>query len=157
MISQNLITDNGKYRIGTRVEVRRIENFNYEHFFIQHFIVKNKRERLRFELLNKSRRQDGISRFDHGTMKYIDERKLIYSGSDISWENLKKMIYKNTNEKKCYVISFYEEIDHTMIKVEDLFDWVIGLGRVSIMIFTNMALVEAEQIQGSAMKYVLKL
>lgn len=44
-----------------------------------------------------------------------------------------------------------------MIKVEDLFDRVIGLGRSSIMIFTNMALIETEQIQGLAMKYVLKL
>lgn len=29
-------------------------NFDYEQFFIQHFIVKNKRERLQFELSKKS-------------------------------------------------------------------------------------------------------
>ncbi|MCI8410508.1 MAG: hypothetical protein HFJ09_14755 [Lachnospiraceae bacterium] len=67
------------------------------------------------------------------------------------------MIYQNTNERKCYIVSFYKDIDQTMIKVEDLFYRVIGLGRVSIMIFTNMALIETEQIQGPAMKYVLKL
>lgn len=132
-------------------------NFDYEHFFIHHFIVKNKRDRLQYELLNKSRRENAISRFDHGTMKYIDERKLIYCGNDISWEALKKMIYKNTNERECYVISIYEEIDRTMVKIQDLFDCVIGLGRASIMIFTNMALIKAEQEQGPAMKYVLKL
>lgn len=132
-------------------------DFDYDHFFIQRFIIKNKRERLQYELSSKKRRQNAISRFDHGTMKYIEERKLIYSGRDISWENLKRMIFKNTNERKCYIISFYQEIDQTMINIENLFDYVIGLGRASIMIFTNMALIEAEQIQGSAMKYVLKL
>lgn len=132
-------------------------SFDYECFFIQHFITKNKRERLQFELSSESRRQNGISRFDHGAMKYIDGRRLIYSGNDISWGALKKMIYQNTNERKCYIISYYKEIDQTMIKVEDLFDRVIGLGRASIMIFTNMALIETEQIQGPAMKYVLKL
>ena len=72
-------------------------DFDYEQFFIQHFIVKNKRERLQFELLNESRRQNAISRFDHNAMKYIDERKLIYSGNDISWSDLKKLICENTD------------------------------------------------------------
>ena len=132
-------------------------NFDYEQFFIQHFTVKNKRARLQFELSNESRRQNAISRFDHNAMKYIDERKLIYSGNDISWSNLKKLIYENTDERKCYIISCYEEIDRTMVKVEELFGRVIGLGKASIMIFTNMAVIETEQIQGPAMKYVLKL
>ena len=44
-----------------------------------------------------------------------------------------------------------------MIKVKDLFDCVIGLGCASIMVFTNMAIIETEQEQGPAMKYVLKL
>lgn len=132
-------------------------SLDYEYFFIQNFIRKNKRERLQFELSSEGRRQNGISRFDHDTMKYIDERKLIYSGNNISWGALKEMIYQNTNERKCYIISYYKEIDQTMIKVEDLFDCVIGLGRASIMIFTNMAIIETEQTQGPAMKYVLKL
>lgn len=132
-------------------------NFDYEQFFIHYFIVKNKRERLQFELLNESKRERAISRFDHGAMKYLDERKIIYSGNDISWSDLKNLIEKNTDEQSCYVISFYEEIDRTMIKVKDLFDRVIGLGCASIMVFTNMAIIETEQVQGPAMKYVLKL
>lgn len=131
-------------------------DFDYEQFFVQHFIVKNKRERLQFELLNESKRQKAISRFDHGAMGYIDERNIIYSGNDISWSNLKELIYKNTDERKCYIISSYKEIDWTIIKAEDLFECVIGLGRASIMVFTNMAVVETEQAQGPAVKYVLK-
>ncbi len=65
-------------------------NFDYEQFFIQHFIVKNKRERFQFELSNKIKRQNAISRFAHNTWRYIDERKLIYSGSDIAWDDLKR-------------------------------------------------------------------
>ncbi|MDE6627570.1 MAG: hypothetical protein K2K56_14540 [Lachnospiraceae bacterium] len=132
-------------------------DFDYEQFFTHHFIVKNKRERLQFELLNESRRQRAISRFDHGAIKYIDKRKIIYSGNDILWSDLKNLIEKNTDEQRCYVISSDEEIDRTMIKVKDLFDCVIGLGRASIMVFTNMAIIETEQVQGPAMKYVLKL
>lgn len=132
-------------------------DFDYEQFFVQHFIVKNKRERLQFELLNERKRQKAISRFNHGTMKYIDGRNLIYSGNDISWSNLKELIYKNTDERKCYIISSYKEIDQTIIKAEDLFEYVIGLGRASIMIFTNMVVIEEEQVQGPAVKYVLKL
>lgn len=131
-------------------------DFDYEQFFIQHFIVKNKRERLQLELTNESRRQRAISRFNHGAIKYIDERKIIYSGNDISWSDLKKLIDRNTDEKRCYIISSDEEIDRTMIKIEDLFDCVIGLG-AAIMVFTNIAIIETEQVQGPAMKYVLRL
>lgn len=131
-------------------------DFDYEQFFIQHFIVKNKRERLQLELTNESRRQRAISRFNHGAIKYIDERKIIYSGNDISWSDLKKLIDRNTDEKRCYIISSDEETDRTMIKTEDLFDCVIGLG-AAIMVFTNIAIIETEQVQGPAMKYVLRL
>lgn len=69
-------------------------NFDYEQFFIHYFIVKNKRERLQFELLNESKRQRAISRFNHNAINYIDERKIIYSGNDISWSDLKNLMEK---------------------------------------------------------------
>lgn len=39
----------------------------------------------------------------------------------------------------------------------NLFDCVPGLGTVSIMVFTDMAIIDIDQVQVPAMKYVLKM
>ncbi|MBR4866540.1 MAG: hypothetical protein IKU11_07615, partial [Clostridia bacterium] len=79
-----------------------------EENFVNSYIIKNKRERLLFELWGKKRR-DGIGRFSHWADNLIEVSKIRFKGQYIS--NDLREIVATTHTSKCYVISWYEELD----------------------------------------------
>ena len=86
-----------------------------EENFVNSYIIKNKRERLLFELWGK-RRRDGIGRFSHCADNLIDDSKIRFKGQYIS--NDLKEIVATTNTSKCYVISWYEEFKKVIQAIE---------------------------------------
>lgn len=55
----------------------------------------------------------------------------------------------------CYLISWNSDIDGIFLDKESALNEIIGYGMASIMVFKNLILIETEQEQGSAIKYVL--
>ncbi|MBD5134785.1 MAG: hypothetical protein HDT39_02290 [Lachnospiraceae bacterium] len=55
------------------------------------------------------------------------------------------------------MISWESDIDGRILPIENAINEVIGNGMASIVIFSNVILIETEQEQGAAIKYVLAL
>lgn len=126
-----------------------------EEYFVNTFIIKSKRERLLYELSNIKKRQDAISRFNHRCIMHIDDRKLVYQGNSIDREELLSYIDQYTYDKQCYILAYNEIYDQQMFDSESALDAVIGNGMAAIMIWDNLVIIECEQVQGPADKYIL--
>lgn len=121
--------------------------------FVMTYIVKEKRERLLYELFNKKKRLSAIGRFCHTTMKYIDARKILYCGNKISQKELLELVHA---DDKCYIISWKSDIDGNWLNAEEALMKIIGYGMPSIAIFNDLVIIETEQELGAAQKYVLR-
>ena len=132
-------------------------NNKFELEFVNNYITKGKRERLLYELTSKKKRKNAISRFCHNTLAYIDKNKVVYEGNTISVYELEKLIKKYSKNKEGYVISWESDIDGRILPIDNAINEVIGNGMASIVIFSNVILIETEQEQGAAIKYVLAL
>ena len=128
-------------------------NKSIEENFINDYIVNNKRERLLFELGSKKRR-DCIGRFSHCTDTLLIEAKIKLKSQYIS-EDLRHVVAK-ANSCKCYVISYSQELDGKEFNKDEVLDLISNCGMPSIVIFDNFAIIETEQEQGPAIKYLLQ-
>ena len=122
--------------------------------FVINCIVKSKRERMLYELFNPKKRLKAIGRFCHRTMEFIEERKVLYSGNRIFQDELLELIQKK-NSDICYIISWDSDIDGEWMEAKDAFEKAIGYGMPSIIIFDDFVVIETEQEQGAATKFVL--
>lgn len=125
-----------------------------EERFVNLYIVKSKRMRILHEFFHNEKRRYAIGRFCHMTTNYVKENCILDSGNKLSQEELFELMRKN-NQKKCYVISWDSDIDGTWLNLEAALEAAIGLGMPSILIFDDFAIIETEQEQGAACKYVL--
>lgn len=131
-------------------------NSEYENIFTEQFIVKERRERIRFELGGKKRR-DALSRFCHNSEDFLIMNRIIYSGNDISPNALTKLAEENCKSKLCYIMAYNNDIDGIVCGIEEAVDKAVGNGMAAIIISDGFAIVETEQCLGSAQKYVLSL
>ncbi len=126
-----------------------------EEFFVKTFIMQNKQDRILHELCHEKKRINALSRFCHRTNEHIKETKIIYFGNDISINELQKYI-DITKEKQGYVISYDKSLDAKWFKKDEVLSLIIGRGMPSIAVFNHLAIIETEQTQGPAQKFVLK-
>lgn len=124
-----------------------------EEKFVKCYIAKNKRERLIFELQGEKRRH-GIGRFCHSADDLLITSKIKISGKYII-QDLKKKL-EMAKDDKCYVISYYENLDGRIFNKNEVLDVILGMGMPSIAIFDDFAIIETEQECGPAMKYLLQ-
>lgn len=123
-----------------------------EQYFIHTYITKNRQDRLLYELSSPKKRGDGIQRFCHGTMQLIKPSMIRYQGKDVS------VLQNNINmcqENQCYLISDDSTIDGTWQDRETVLSQIIENGGASIAIFKDFVIIETEQVQGAAEKFVL--
>lgn len=128
-------------------------NRKKEESFVKNYIVSSKRERLLFELQGKKRR-DGVSRFCHCADDLLIESTIKLHGTDITQELRKQIAMSGCGE--CYVISYFEELDGKVFDKAEVLEAILGLGMPSIAILDDFVIIETEQIQGPAAKYLLK-
>ena len=124
-----------------------------EENFVNSYIIKNKRERLLFELCGKKRR-DGVNRFSHYADTLLIEEKIKIKGQYNS--NELRDVITAANCKTCYVISFSEELDGKEFNKDEVLDHISNCGMASIVVFDNFAIIQTEQEQGPAIKYLLE-
>ena len=124
-----------------------------EEQFVQIYIAKNKRERLLFELQSK-KRSDGIGRFCHRTDELLINEKVKAKGPEI-WEKIESRI-RMSKAQTCYVISFFPDLDGKVFRKQEVMEKIIGRGMPSIAIFDDFTIIETEQEQGPAIKYLLE-
>ena len=125
---------------------------NYEAYFVKQFIVRSRRDRLLYELQSRRKRRDGIGRFCHDTENLIDNSKLIVSGSHLTAYDFEKCL----GNRKCYVIAYHAELDGLSCYLREALEKVLDNGMAAVIIGEDFAIIETEQEQGSAVKYLLK-
>lgn len=121
--------------------------------FIQKFIIKNKRERLLFELSGK-KRQHGIGRFCHTADDLLLKNKIILSGNKLYYDEIIKTAEKYTLSKQWYIIAYDPVLDKKTCKLGEALDFVLGNGMAAIIVSDNMAVIETEQCFGTPMRYI---
>lgn len=130
-------------------------NSKIENKFIDLFINKEKKERLKFELSKEKKRKIAIMRFCHNTSDMI-KKSYIYketNSSDVHeiYRHLKNISKSNF----AYIISYDEEIDGTEKNLTEAIEACLYIGMPSIVILENTALIITEQEIGSSKKYIL--
>ena len=86
-------------------------NIDKEKLFVDRYIIKNRRERILYELSKPSKRLDALSRFCHTYYMNVDERKIIYRGRDAGNDKLKEIVETYSNETEGYMMCWDERYD----------------------------------------------
>lgn len=121
-------------------------NLEMEKLFVDKYIIKNRRKRILYELCKHGKRLDAISRFCHNCDMYIDERKILYRGKDIT-DNM--YIKKYGGAKEGYLICWDPECDMKHISVNLAIPMIRADGMCMIFISENICIVSTEQVQGA--------
>lgn len=128
-------------------------NRSLEEDFVRTYIIKNRRERLLFEL-HGSKRQDAVGRFCHCADDLLIESRIKSKGQYILKDIEARLLASAA--QTCYVISYSLGIDGKMLRKQEVLDEIIGRGMASIAIFDDFVIIETEQVQGPAIKYILE-
>lgn len=127
-----------------------------EEKFVRTFIEKRIQDRIIFELSDSKRRDTAIDRFCHRTDDLVKPKYILHKSNKLWSDEILNMISELSNEKSCYVISFLPDIDGIQTTLEGALSRCLGAGMPSIMIVgENIAVIETEQVQGPATKYIL--
>lgn len=121
--------------------------------FIQHFIVKNKRERLMFELSGK-RRQDGIGRFCRNADDLLLKEKIILSGRELFHDEIVKTAEKFSPSRQWYIIAYDSKLDKKSCKLSEALNLIWGSGMAAIIVSDNMAIIKTKQCFGTSIRYI---
>lgn len=125
-----------------------------ERYFINNFIIKNKQERLIYELSNKKKRQFAISRFSHNAQEYIKSDTILSVGTDIEIEMILKFFNSEKSLSEGYLIGTSHDGEHVeLLKGINLCLQEFG---ASIFITKIYVLLKEETEVGSPNKYLLK-
>lgn len=130
-----------------------------QNLFVNNFIHKTNRDRTLFELNSRGKRDGFLTKLNHRSLDYIEERKLTLIPQKEPNEYF--FIKENLKVKEkdlCLIISNYKEIDNKVMPFKDAFDEVYGHGLASLLIFENAEKIylQTEQEQGSSKKYIGK-
>ena len=117
--------------------------YEFEKRFVKSFIRKSRQERLLYELTKPDKRYDGLSRFCHQTDSFIDNSKLLMSGTNL--RNSAEFIdFIKKHNITCHIMSpdyAYDNLDLPLTEaLSELFyclDSSIILGDVFTIITTE--------------------
>ena len=122
--------------------------------FIQQFILKEKRDRLLYELGGK-KRQHGIGRFCHNAQELLISEKVIASGDALSPDTIIDTAEKYHVVGNWYIIAYNQELDRKILPLQEALKYTLGNGMAAILISDTMAIVETEQCYGMPARYIL--
>ena len=126
---------------------------NNEEAFVQKYIVKNRRERLLFELGSPKRRYRALSRFCHQAEDLLDPDRIVLAGSNLENEPEFIMFVRNHNEE-CEVLSPDSLIDGMRAKLKDAVREASMSSDAAVIIGSGFAVVFSEAYM-TRKKYLL--
>lgn len=124
--------------------------------FINKFILKEKRERVSFELNNVKKRSLFINKLNHKSFDFIDSKKMIQiPKNDSVYSYIKEKLNIEDNEP-CLLISNYDYLDNLKMNFKEAFESCNGLGLATLIIIIskNQIYLQTEQENGSSNKYL---
>lgn len=125
-----------------------------EKAFVQQFVVKEKRDRLLYELSGKKRR-NGIGRFCHNAEDMLLQAKIIARGNHLYHDEIMRTAEEYGISGTWYIIAYDQNIDKKVCDLSEALELVLGNGMASVIVSGNMAIIETEQSIGTPMRYLL--
>ena len=110
--------------------------------------MKQKRERILFELRKPSKRIDALSRFCHNYDTYLDERKIVKRGKKITDKELKEIVEKYGNKNKGFMICWDKRYDLMEMTADTAISIIRNDGMCALFISGDVCIISTEQIQG---------
>ena len=102
--------------------------------FIKNFVVKDRRDRVEFQLSNSSKRDQFVQKLNHSYAEVLDMRKLkALPNTRDDFEYIKNELGIQS-QNQCYVISNYDDIDDCLLEFETAFNKGYGRGFATIVI-----------------------
>lgn len=129
-------------------------NKEIEEYFIKNFIIKEKRQRILFELSSKSKRPIAISKL----IQCIDTKTIVFNEKKVDDEILLGAIKKTFDiRRECYIIGDRTEHDGTFMRFVDAFRWAMEDSVACILICGEGTVFMKEETSfGSPAKMILK-
>lgn len=122
--------------------------------FVKTFVVKDKRDRLLYELFGKKREQ-GIGRFCHNADKMLVKGKIAASGNHLYYDEILQEVEKYKVSGNWYIMSMNKSMDGIVCQFDEALDLVLGNGMAAIIVSDSIAIVETEQYRGTPVRYIL--
>ena len=131
-----------------------------QNMFVNNFIYKAKRDRTLFELNSRGKRNRFLTKLNHQSLDYIEDRKLTLIPKKEPNEYF--FIKENLKVKEtelCLILSNYNDIDNKVMTFKEAFDEIYGTGLASLLVFEKAQKIylQTEQEQGSSDKYIGKI
>ena len=124
-----------------------------ERRFVQSFILREKRERLLFELGGK-RRREGIGRFCHGAESLLMKEKIIASGP-LNIAQIRSYVEQYAPKETGYLCAYNANLDGLRMPAPAALKKALNNGMAALLIFECLAIVETEQESGTPDRYIL--
>ena len=125
-----------------------------EEYFVKNFIVKDRRERLLYELTTPKKRYDGLDRFCHQAKGLLDPSKIFMEGVYLEYDRDFERFVKQHPED-CLVLSpaFYD--DGQMSPLKEAVSFAREFPDAVILIGDGFSIVFTEPMKGGREKYLL--
>lgn len=130
-----------------------------EELIVKSFFEKNVQDRVLHELFSPKKRDHALNRLCHEYQRMLKSKYMIEilpPNSDP--QDIYELLIKNGAKKKCYSLSYNENIDGKKLPLLEALEHAVGFGFPSIIscIPGELAYFEAEQVYGSPPRYILK-
>lgn len=114
-------------------------NFELENYFVDKCIVKEKKDRIRYELTNLKKRNRCIDRFSHNCKSFLVNDCLETNSID----ECISLIKKNVKNQEMYCVSMYDLVPQTA-KIEDIKSYFETTSSPLIVISHNVIIIKEE-------------
>jgi hypothetical protein len=127
-----------------------------ENRFVRTFLQKRIQDRVIFELASDKKRKTAIYRFCHTAEEIVKPQLIRHKSKKMDSREIMRIAGELSAEQTCYLISSNEEIDGQRTTIAEALSCCLGYGMPSIIVIgEKVAIIETEQENGAACKYVL--
>ena len=129
-------------------------DYSEEKNFVRSFILKERRDRLLYELTTPDKRYDGVSRFCHQAEDFLDRSKIRLSGDDLE-RNPDFRRFIHLHNEPCHILSSDYALNEKNVVLKDAVCQAAASPEAVLILGSTFAVVFTEAMKGSRGKYLL--
>ena len=129
-------------------------DYSQERRFVESFIVKNRSERLLYQLTTPEKRCEGVSRVCHWAKDLLDPNRIIMEGEDLERRPEFESFVK-AHDEMCLVLSPDFYVDEQFLPLNDAVKQAVLSFDAVLILGNGFAVVFGEVMKGGRGKYLL--
>ena len=127
----------------------------YEDIFINNFIEKRYRERLKYEFYSKQKRSYAINRFSHNCNEIIDKEKIYMESNSLTCAQALEKLKDLSSTKQAYIISLNPYDKKVMPLADALLLCFNEYSVVILMLDETTCFIKTEAEDGNCKKIIM--